>query len=804
MPYLVPGDDIVAVIDASPTPLVRSSPDERYCILVEHESHPPIAMLARPMLPLAGLRLDPALKARQRTRRCSGMRVLQVSDGVERALALPAGAQVSAPVWSPDSRRIAFTVDEADGVGVWTCDVAGGGEPAPIPGLRVRDVLGAEPPMLGGTVRWSRDGRTLLVLADPALPAPPDAPDQVGPRIEETAGKRSQMATFQDLLRTPDDEDRFEALATTVPLRVDPVSGESARLGSPGLYQYLDESPDGAYLLVYRLSRPFSFRVPYVYFARSSEVWTAAGLPVTVIADLPVSDEVPRMGVPTGPRRVTWDERAPASLLWVEALDGGDPIAEVPHRDVLLRLDAPFDGTAEEVTRIAQRCVGWMSLEAGDSILLTEHDRDRRWLTTWLCDLSDPERRRVVFDLSEDDAYNDPGTALTRLHPDGTRTVRQRGPAIYLRGDGATPDGERPFLDLHDLETGEVTRLFRSAPDAYQLPVCLAGHQADQAVIWHESPSEPPNLLVVPLPGDGPATSGASRPAAVRALTAWPDPHPEFTGITKQLVVTDRGDGVPLSGMLHLPPGYDQRRDGRLPLVIWAYPHDYGSADTAGQIRGSAQRFTWLTAADPAWFALRGYAVLANATMPVIGDPETKNDSYVEQISAAARAHIDRLVAMGVADPAKVAVGGHSYGAFMTATLLVHTDLFAAGIARSGAYNRSLTPFGFQTERRSFWEVPQVYDRVSPFRYADRLSAPILLIHGANDSNSGTFPVQSERFFQAIQGNGGVARLVILPLEDHGYRARESVLHVLAEEFEWLERWLGPATSFTGDRPDRD
>ena len=799
MPYLVPGDDIVAVIDASPTPLVRSSPDERYCILVEHESHPPIAMLARPMLPLAGLRLDPALKARQRTRRCSGMRVLQVSDGVERALALSAGAQVSAPVWSPDSRRIAFTVDEADGVGVWTCDVAGGGEPAPIPGLRVRDVLGAEPPMLGGTVRWSRDGRTLLVLADPALPAPPDAPDQVGPRIEETAGKRSQMATFQDLLRTPDDEDRFEALATTVPLRVDPVSGESARLGSPGLYQYLDESPDGAYLLVYRLSRPFSFRVPYVYFARSSEVWTAAGLPVTVIADLPVSDEVPRMGVPTGPRRVTWDERAPARLLWVEALDGGDPIAEVPHRDVLLRLDAPFDGTPEEVTRIAQRCVGWMNLEAGDSILLTEHDRDRRWLTTWLCDLSDPERRRVVFDLSEDDAYNDPGTALTRLHPDGTRTVRQRGPAIYLRGDGATPDGERPFLDLHDLETGEVTRLFRSAPDAYQLPVCLAGHQADQAVIWHESPSEPPNLLVVPLPGDGPAASRASRPAAVRALTAWPDPHPEFTGITKQLVVTDRGDGVPLSGMLHLPPGYDQRRDGRLPLVIWAYPHDYGSADTAGQIRGSAQRFTWLTAADPAWFALRGYAVLANATMPVIGDPETKNDSYVEQISAAARAHIDRLVAMGVADPAKVAVGGHSYGAFMTATLLVHTDLFAAGIARSGAYNRSLTPFGFQTERRSFWEVPQVYDRVSPFRYADRLSAPILLIHGANDSNSGTFPVQSERFFQAIQGNGGVARLVILPLEDHGYRARESVLHVLAEEFEWLERWLGPATSFTGD-----
>jgi dipeptidyl aminopeptidase/acylaminoacyl peptidase len=314
-------------------------------------------------------------------------------------------------------------------------------------------------------------------------------------------------------------------------------------------------------------------------------------------------------------------------------------------------------------------------------------------------------------------------------------------------------------------------------------------------VIWHQSQAEPPNLWITPT-GDDPVLAqgddSTEPPAQARQpLTSWADPHPALTGMIKRLLLTDRGDGVQLSGMLHLPPGYDPATDGRLPLVIWAYPNDYGSADTAGQVRLTASRFTRLVASDPAWFVLRGYAVLANATMPVIGDPETKNDTYIEQVCAAAEAHVKALVSEGIADPARVAVAGHSYGAFMTANLLAHTDLFAAGIARSGAYNRTLTPFGFQSERRSFWEVPQVYDQVSPFRYVDQISAPLLLIHGENDANSGTFPVQSERLYQAMQGTGGTARLVVLPFESHGYLARESVLHVLAEQFDWLDRWMG-------------
>ena len=301
-------------------------------------------------------------------------------------------------------------------------------------------------------------------------------------------------------------------------------------------------------------------------------------------------------------------------------------------------------------------------------------------------------------------------------------------------------------------------------------------------MVWHESPTEPPNLVAATLDGS------RSIP-----LTAWPDPHPQLTPIARRLITHDRGDGVTLSGILHLPPGHDPARDGRLPLLVWAYPFDFGGADTAGQVRGSTSEFTRLTALGPVAFVLRGYAVLADATMPVIGDPETMNDTYLEQITVAARAHIQALDEAGIIDPARVAVAGHSYGGFMTANLLAHTDLFAAGIARSGAYNRTLTPFGFQTERRSFWEAPAVYDQVSPFRYADRISAPLLLIHGAQDANSGTYPIQSQRLFDAIRGNGGTARLVVLPHESHAYLARESVLHVLAEQFSWLERWLGGA-----------
>ncbi len=778
MAYQVPASDIVSIIDAPPTPAASVGPGRRFVALVHYESHPPVAHLARPWLALAGLRLDPAIRGRQRTRRLTGISVLALPGGQPRQLELPAGKSVSVPTWAPDGLRFAFTVDEPDGVAVWVAD-AQSATAAEVPGLRVRDVLGGDPASTGSTVRWSRDGASLVVLGAPEASAAA-GPEPIEPQVEETAGKRSQMATFTDLLRTDADADVFEALATSVPLRVNPESGAAVQLGPPGLYYYFSDSPDGAHLLVYRLQRPFSYRVPFPYFARRVEVWSAAGELERVIADLPVSDEVPRHGVPVGPRMVSWEESVPASLVWTEALDGGDPVAKAAHRDQVFRLQAPFDAEPQACVLVEHRCLGWYDMVEAGSLLITEHDRDRRWITSRLTDLADPGTSRVIFDHSADESYRDPGSPMMTVHPDGTRTVLQDGSRIYLRGEGASPDGDRPFLDCLDLADLRTERIFQSPQTSYEQVLGFVAEDRDSLLIWHESRTEPPNLAIVRL-SDGTRTQ----------LTSWPDPHPQLTGMDKRLVTYDRGDGVQLTGMLHLPPGYQAGRDGALPLVIWAYPLDYGDAATAGQVRGSSERFTRLSASDPVWFVLRGYAVLNNATMPVIGDPETMNDSYVEQITAAAAAHIDALAGLGIADPRRVAVGGHSYGAFMTANLLAHTELFAAGIARSGAYNRSLTPFGFQAERRSFWEATDVYDRMSPFRYADKITTPLLLIHGERDANSGTFPIQSERLFQAIQGTGGTARLVVLPHESHGYLARESVLHTLAEQFGWLERWLG-------------
>jgi dipeptidyl aminopeptidase/acylaminoacyl peptidase len=329
-----------------------------------------------------------------------------------------------------------------------------------------------------------------------------------------------------------------------------------------------------------------------------------------------------------------------------------------------------------------------------------------------------------------------------------------------------------------NLTTLRKERLFRCGDKGYEQFVSFAGASRGSILLRSESKTNPPNYVVLDV------KSGKRK-----RVTDFPDTTPQVTRMSKELIRYSRKDGVALSGTLYLPPDY--KPGTRLPLLLWAYPLEYSDADTAGQVRGSSQTFTRLNGATPIFFALHGYAVLNDATMPVVGDPETVNNTYIEQITDSARAAIEKLDAMGVIDRKRVCVAGHSYGAFMTANLLAHSDLFAAGIARSGAYNRSLTPFGFQTERRSYWEATDLYTKISPFTYADRIKKPLLLIHGEADDNSGTFPIQSERLFEAIRGNGGTARLVLLPNEAHGYRARESILHTLAEMLDWADRYVG-------------
>jgi dipeptidyl aminopeptidase/acylaminoacyl peptidase len=776
MGYMRPQDDVVRIFDSPSPPLALPSPDGSRILLVEREPHPPLALLARPFLRLAGIRVDPQTGCQRVTARIASLRVLTVDGASEVTLDLPADRSFGVPAWSPDGSRLALLRHVELGRELWIADAATG-EARVVTGLRVTDILSGGGPMAGQPspmLRWTADGG-LLVLAIPTdhpWPVLPELP--AGPRTDETSGKRSQMATFQDLLAGEEDADLFERFATSRLVRVDPETGGVTELGAPGLIHRFEPSPDGSHLLVELLQRPFSHRVPWPFFARRGEIRDAAGAHVATLADLPVADEVPRHGVPTGPRSLRWQANAGASLICFEALDGGDPTATVPHRDRLLRWTPPF-ASFDEVMRTRHRAVDRRWLAEPGRLLLTEWDRDRRWRTVWLVDLAAPEDRRVLFDLSVNDAYHDPGSPVHRTPPSGHRLLRQEGDAIFLAGMGAAEQGARPFLDRLELGSGRTERLFQSAPDAYERFVCFAA-AGGRIVTERQSRSEPPHLRLVDLAGGGQET----------VLTRVDDPHPDLTSATKRLIRYRRADGVPLNGMLHLPPGW--RPGGpRLPVLLWAYPLDYSDPDTAGQVRGSEQTFSRLEGASPLWLLLRGWAVLS-CSMPVVGDPETMNDTFVDQTVSSAEAAIDTLDEMGIVDRRRVVVSGHSYGAFMTATLLAHSRLFAAGIARSGAYNRTLTPFGFQTERRSYWEAAEVYHQVSPFTYANRIETPLLLIHGAEDGNSGTYPIQSERLFQAIQGNGGTARLVVLPFEDHAYRARESVLHVIAETLEWVDR----------------
>jgi dipeptidyl aminopeptidase/acylaminoacyl peptidase len=769
-PYKLPPKEVVDLVDAPPPPQVVVSPTGEAVLLADPEAYPPIALLAEPILRLGGVRLSPATGCRQRTFRFTGLAVQSTAGGAAVRVPLPAEARIGWPAWSHDGSRFAFARDLADGVELWVGEAASGSARA-IPGVRLDDVLGMP-------FAWTGDGRRLLVRTIPEdrgkAPAAPTVP--VGPVVEETAGKTSQMPTFQDLLRTPHDEAVFEHYARAQLALVDAVSGAATPLGEAGLYMDVEPSPDGRYLLVQRVMRPFSTRVPYFYFARAVEVWDAGGKPVATIADLPVADEIPRQGVPTGPREVAWQPLAGATLVWFEAMDGGDPTRKVPQRERVMRLAAPFATAAAEVTRLKQRFTGIDWTARTGVALVSEYDRDRRWRTTSLVDLEAPAAAKVVFDLSAHDAYGDPGEPVLETRPTGERVALQDGDAIYLTGDGASEGGDFPFLDRLDLTTLKKERLFRCDGRRYERFLAFVKGSRGAALLQSESKVDPPNVYVADL------VSGTRR-----KLTDYSDPTPQLTRSSKELFKYARKDGVPLSGTLYLPPGHTPGT--RLPVLVWAYPLEYSDAGTAGQVRGSTNTFPRVTGPSPLAFLTQGYAVLMDATMPVVGDPETMNDTYVEQISAAAEAAIDALDVKGVVDRRRVVVGGHSYGAFMAANLLAHTDLFAAGIARSGAYNRTLTPFGFQSERRSFWEAPELYLRVSPFTYAHKINEPILLIHGEADNNSGTFPIQSERLFQALRGNGGTARLVLLPNESHGYRARESVLDTLAEMIEWADRW---------------
>jgi len=771
-PYKLPPQDVVDIVDAPPTPRVSISPDGEMMLLIDYQSMPDIEYMAQPLLRIAGMRITPNNNCRQQTTFYTGLTLKNLNSMSVKEINLPEGAKLGFPRWSADGKWIAFLRYLDNGAELWVADVNSGKAQA----LTSANINAT----ITGGFTWMPDNLHLLVNMIPDdRGAPPEKPlAPVGPTIQETSGKVAKVWTYQDLLENPYDEKLFDYYCTSQLAEINVSTGNLKKIGKPGIYPMSDPSPGGDYLLVHKIKKPYSYMVPYYYFTHTMEAWDKNGNLVKVIAELPLADEVPMRGVPTGPRSFEWQPLKPANLIWIEALDEGDPEKTVPHRDKIMTLSAPFTDDPKEVLRITNRYSGFDWLDKEGMALITERDWKKKWITTYLVNTDKPETEPVkIFDRNYQDRYNAPGSPVYKTTKNGERVAILKDNHIYLSGRGASPQGDRPFLDKMNVKTMKTERLFHCGENSYETFEDFVGEPGNKIIISYETKTKPPNYYLVNL-------NSKER----KKLTDFKDPAPQLTGVKKQLIKYNREDGVELSGTLYLP--LDYKEGEKRPMVVWAYPREYNDPNIAGQVSGSPNRFTFYRGYSQLFFITQGYVLLDDAQMPVVGDPKTMNDTFREQLVANAVAAIDKVDDMGYIDRNRVGIGGHSYGAFMTANLLAHSDIFAAGIARSGAYNRTLTPFGFQNERRTLWEAPELYFYISPFMHADKINEPILLIHGEADNNSGTFPIQSRRMYHALKGHGATARLVMLPHESHGYRARESVLHVLAEMFDWFDKYL--------------
>ena len=639
-----------------------------------------------------------------------------------------------------------------------------------------------------GGISWTPDCQNIVCRLNPINRGdePKIDTSPTGPNIQESIGQMSPTRTYQDLLSNPSDEALFEYYAKNQ-LALISFDGAITDLGAPAIYSSVSTSPNGKFLLVTKIEKPFSYLMTYRSFPRKIQVVDINdGKLVKTVADVPMDENIPIEGVRLGARNVEWKSVESASLVWTEALDGGDPNKEAEHRDRIMISQYPFEDEATELLRTEHRSFGLNYFADPSLVVSTEYDRDRRWVKASMHDLKQPgSTPKVLMDRSIRDQYADPGRLFSEVDETGHSIIKQDGNWVYRVGRGASSDGDLPFIDRQDIETLKSDRLWRCEKGTYESVVDIVSSSADSkpvVITAAESPTMPSNYFLRDFNENTKV-----------ALTDFADPTPQIRGIKKQLVTYERADGVPLSATLYLPADYVEGT--KLPLIVWAYPREFNDAKTAAQISGSPSRFTRMRSITHLTMLTQGYAIMDAATMPVIGDPETMNDTFIEQIVGAAQAAIDKAVDMGVADRNRVGVGGHSYGAFMTGNLLAHCDLFKAGVARSGAYNRTLTPFGFQSERRSFWDAKDIYFSISPFMHANKINEPILLIHGENDNNSGTFPLQSKRMYQAVKGNGGTVRLCMLPFESHGYRARESVLHTQAEMIEWFDKYVKNASA---------
>lgn len=803
--YNQPDKAILDVMHAPAPPRPFVSPTNTDVLLVAQQEYPSMTRVAAPFLRLAGVRVEPANHSKHDTPGgygitpcASSYEVVHIADSRTIPVTLLPGACPGPPTWSADGKLFAFANIAPTSVELWIGNVATGAI------HQVTHV--ALNPMFGDTLQWLGGTHTLVVKLVPAGlgPVPAASAALTGPSIQETLGTKGSSSTYEvrDTLSNKHDEDVFDYFADSQLALVDAATSAVTPFGKPANYLEVTAAPDEHHILLTSVHRPYSYLTTYDRFPREVEVWDITDrhhVTVHTLASLPLADRVPIHGVPTGPRDFSWRPTAPATIIWAEALDNGDWNKTVPNRDKIMLLKAPFTAAPTEIERTAQRFAGFYWGEKPGVALLEQEDENRHWRHTDIVNIDDlSQKPRTLWDLSTDDSYADPGFPVFRRLPNGAYVMRMEGNSIFLSGRGATPEGLRPFLDRLDLDTTKSERLFRSDRNALESFLAFAGPDDRRFLTWHQSPTDPPNAFLHTLGGRTNAAAGEGAFASTAVpITHIPDYTPAVRAIKKRLVKYKRSDGLDLSFTLYTPPGYQEGT--RLPTILYAYPLDYANASQAGQVTGSDQTFTRLHQYQ--LLLLAGYAILDNTAFPIVGDPKKAYDTYLDQLIADANAAVAEGVRLGVVDPNRVGVTGHSHGALMTANLIAHTDLFKAGVATSGSYNKTLTPFGFQSERRSVWEAPDVYAKVSPFFYADKIKHPLLIIHGGEDANPGTTPIQANFLYEAIRGNGGTARLVVLPHEPHWYTAMESNEQLAYEMVRWFDKYVKNAPPAAANTP---
>jgi dipeptidyl aminopeptidase/acylaminoacyl peptidase len=770
--YQRPPEEIAKLLEAPLTPFVSFSPDKQWMLLLDRSDFPTIEQLSRPELRIGGLRINPQNFGPSRSNYTIGLKLKQLSDNAEREIKnLPIPLTASSINFSPDSKKIAFLQNDADKIELWVIDVATL-TASKITERKINNVMGG--------YTWLSDSQQILFAAVPenlkSLSEKSRIPS--GPIVEENLGKKAPSRTYQDLLKNSYDEAAFDYYAQS-DLVLKNLSGTEKTISTKAIHSGFNPSPDGKLILTEVIQKPYSYLVPASLFPTTVAVIDLNGKLVKEITKIPLLDYIPTgfNATQREPRSHNWRADKPATLVWAHAQDGGDPKVKADIRDKVFTLDYPFSGSAKELISLPLR---YSRITWGNDNVAWVYER-------WTSDRKErvyqvnptTGTKKTLFDRNYEDGYNDPGSVITAANSYGRSVMMINNNSVFLSGAGSSPAGDLPFLDKMDLNTSKKIRQWQCAAPYYEMFITFLDSKKGTFVTSRESSTENPNYYA--------RTIGSTK---LTPVTTFAHPYPQLKDVKKQVLKYKRADGVELTADLYLPPGYTKEA-GPLPGFVWAYPREFKSAETAGQVKGSPHTFTRLSWGGPIYWVMRGYAVLDNASMPIVGEGDAEpNDTYIPQLVASAKAVVDYGASLGVLDPNRVGVGGHSYGAFMTANLLAHSDIFKAGIARSGAYNRTLTPFGFQAEERTYWQAPEVYNQMSPFSYADKLKEPILFIHGEADNNSGTFPIQTERFYNAIKGHGGTSRYVVLPYESHGYAAKESILHTLWEMDTWLETYV--------------